>query len=337
MLKDAAAHDVLGVAADADAASIKRAFRRLAMRWHPDRNSAPEALETFKRLRAAYVQMMGFQEEEEADDAPPEAEAASSSQSKARAADHFQDLELSIEEVFHGGEKSVWIESQASCEACDGSGVVELAHSRLCSCCHGSGRIRSGSGLVACADCDGRGYSKRATCPECNGSGRHGARRTLSVRIPRGMLQGEELRLEGKGQVSDDAGVLPGDLRLRVRIATHPLFVLEGRDLVITRPVNAFRLLAGGTLAIPLPGGGKLQLELAPGTPEAREVALDGSGVPGRGKRPAGALRVKLVPQFPDDPSPELAALFGTLAAKVEADLAHNVPSLDAWEHKWLP
>ena len=145
MLKDAAAHDVLGVAADADAASIKRAFRRLAMRWHPDRNSAPEALETFKRLRAAYVQMMGFQEEEEADDAPPEAEAASSSQSKARAADHFQDLELSIEEVFHGGEKSVWIESQASCEACDGSGVVELAHSRLCSCCHGSGPLRIGA------------------------------------------------------------------------------------------------------------------------------------------------------------------------------------------------
>ncbi|AWI80911.1 molecular chaperone DnaJ [Parazoarcus communis] len=337
MLKDVAAHDVLGVAADADPASIKKAFRRLAMRWHPDRNSAPEALEAFKRLRAAYVQMMGLHEGDGEGDAPAtDAETPPSSDSKARAADHFQDLELCIEEVFNGGEKSVWIESQASCEACDGSGVVELSHSRLCTGCHGSGRIRSGSGLVACADCDGRGYSKRATCTECDGSGRQGARRTLSVRIPRGMLQGEELRLEGKGEAPDDAGILPGDLRLRVRIEPHPLFVLEGRDVVLTRPVSAFRLLAGGTLAIPAPGGGKLQVELAPGTTEAREIRLEGSGVPGRGKRPAGALRVILVPHFPDDPSPELLALFGALAAKVEADLAHNVPSLNAWEHKWL-
>jgi len=337
MLKGLAAHDMLGIAADADAVSIKKAFRRLAMQWHPDRNAAPEALETFKRLRAAYVHMMGLHDGDRDDDEfEPDAEAPPSGHAQSRAADRFQDLELSLEEVFHGGEKSVWIESQDSCEACDGCGTIELAHGRLCTSCHGSGRIRSGSGLAACTDCDGRGYSKRAICGECDGSGKVGGRRTLSVRIPRGMLPGEELRLEGEGEPSSDAAMLPGDLRLRIRIAPHPLFALEGRDLLLRRPVSAFRMLAGGKLEVPLPGG-RLQIDIAPGTAVAREIRLEGAGVPARGKRQAGALRITLEPQFPDEPSPELCALFRRLAEEVEHDLARNVPSLDAWQRKWLP
>lgn len=338
MLNDIEAHVVLGVAADADAATIKKAFRRLAMRWHPDRNPDPTALEHFKRLRAAHDRMLGASEADDADEDGSDANAPPSAPSDtgpARGADRFQDIELSLEQAFSGCEIEVPLESVGECDTCAGSGRVQLAHGRLCQGCHGTGRIRTKAGLAPCGDCGGRGYSNQATCPDCAGSGRCGAVRMLMVKVPAGMLADEELRLEGKGEPAAHPKGRAGNLRLRIRLSAHPLFRLDGRDLVLERPVSAFRMLAGGKLVVPVPGG-IIEVELPAGDCEPRELRIEGAGFSSRGNRPAGALRIQLRPVFPASSSPKLIALYRKLDAEISLDAGSSLPQLQAWERQWL-
>ncbi|PKO50164.1 MAG: molecular chaperone DnaJ, partial [Betaproteobacteria bacterium HGW-Betaproteobacteria-21] len=325
---------------DADATTIKKAFRRLAMRWHPDRNPDPAALEHFKRLRAAHDRMLGSQDGDDSETGEADTQDESPSAARAesgfpRGADRWQDLELSLEEAFSGCEKQVPLESVVICDTCEGSGRIQLAHGRLCQCCHGTGRIRTKGGLVACDDCGGRGYSNQAPCPDCDGVGTRRPARMLLVKVPAGMFVDEELRLEGKGEQADSTEGRPGDLRLRVRLSPHPLFRLDGRDLLLERPVNAFRMLAGGKLVVPVPGG-TLEVDVEAGTCESRELRIEGAGFRGRGARPAGALRIKLHPVFPAAPGPKLVALYRKLDAEIQHDIDTSLPQLAEWERTWL-
>lgn len=335
MLTDTEAHLVLGIEANADTGCIKRAYRRLAMHWHPDRNATPEALETFKRVRAAYVAMMERNTQEEAPEEAASEATSSAQKDRPRAADHIQDLTLTIEEAFLGCEKTVCTTQTESCSACTGTGEIELTHSRLCESCHGSGRIRASSGLSTCVNCAGRGYSKRAPCSQCDGAGIIGSQRQWSVRVPAGILSGEELRLEGKGAEPESEEMQAGDLRLRVQIAPHPIFTLEERDLVLERPVSAFRMLAGGIITVPYPGG-KIEIDVSAGTAESRECRIDGAGMPARGKRRAGALRVRLVPVFPQGTTKALEKMYRELDMEITRDLGQHMPTLQSWEKTWL-
>lgn len=338
MLNDIEAHVVLGVAANADAATIKKAFRRLAMRWHPDRNPDPAALEHFKRLRAAHDRMLGATEATDPDEdgngaesPPPEPPDARPS----RGADRFQDVELSLEQAFGGCEIEVPLESVSDCDTCAGSGRVQLAHGRLCQACHGTGRIRTKAGLAPCDDCGGRGYSNQATCADCAGTGKRRAVRMLMVKVPAGMLADEELRLEGKGEPAAHPEGRAGNLRLRIRLSAHPLFRLDGRDLVLERPLSAFRMLAGGKMVVPVLGA-VIEVELPAGSCEAREMRIEGAGFSGRGSRPAGALRVALRPVFPTTASPKLLALYRKLDAELSQDAASTLAPVQDWERTWL-
>lgn len=343
MLNDVEPHVVLGVAVDADAPTIKKAFRRLAMRWHPDRNPDPDALEHFKRLRAAHDRMLGSQDggdgddgEDSTPDTPEErAPSARAESGVPHGADRWQDLELTLEEAYTGCAKHVALEAVVVCDTCEGSGRIQLAHGRLCQCCHGTGRIRTKGGLVGCDDCGGRGYSNLASCPDCDGVGTRRPARLLLVKVPAGMLADEELRLEGKGEPANSAAGRPGDLRLRIRLSPHPLFRLEGRDLLLERPVSAFRMLAGGKLVVPVPGG-TLEVDVAAGGCEPRALRIEGAGFRGRGSRPAGALRVTLHPVFPEAPGPKLTALYRKLDAEIEHDVDTSLPQLAEWERTWL-
>lgn len=340
MLNDVEPHVVLGVAVDADTKTIKKAFRRLAMRWHPDRNPDPAALEHFKRLRAAHDRMLGSQDADSDENAASDSQDESTPSARAdsgapRGADRWQDLELSLEEAFTGCEKQVPLESVVVCDTCEGSGQIKLAHGRLCQCCHGTGRVRTKGGLATCDDCGGRGYSNLAPCPDCDGVGTRRPARMLLVKVPAGMFADEELRLEGKGEPADDPAGRPGDLRLRIRLSPHPLFRLEGRDLLLERPLSAFRMLAGGKLVVPVPGG-TLEVEVEAGTCEARALRIEGAGFRGRGSRPAGALRIMLRPVFPEAPGSKLVALYRKLEAEIEHDIGTHLPQLEEWERTWL-
>jgi molecular chaperone DnaJ len=337
------AHALLGLAPGAELREIKRAFRRLAMRWHPDRNPDPSASEHFRRLRAAHDALLAGDGDRPADcDGDECAEAAAAYEHDgaharaSRGADRRQELTLTLDEAFTGCERTIALGHEDACEVCDGRGETALAHSRLCAACHGSGRVRDGGRLVGCRDCGGQGYRRTQSCPACAGGGRVWRGRSVSVRVPPGLVTGDVLRLAGEGEPAATPDGRPGDLHLTIVLAPHALFTLDGRDLVVERPVSALRLLIGGPLRIPLPGGAVRTVELSAGTATARRLELPGAGWPGRGNQPDGTLIVKLKPVLPDAADADLHALLAALEAAVAADLARHLPEVAQWEAQWL-
>lgn len=320
------AYTLLGLRPGVSKQDIKRAFRQLAMRWHPDRNADPAAVEHFKTLRAAYERLL------EGLDAGA---AAQHTGSPARGADRRQDLELSLEEGFLGCEKPVQLVAEQGCTRCDGSGEEILSHSRLCEHCHGSGRVQHADKLTQCNSCGGRGYRNRQSCPVCEGSGRERTLRTILVKVPAGMLAGDELRIAGEGEPCSAEQGQPGDLRLRIKLAPHALYVLEGRDLRLQRPVSVLRLLAGGTLPLPLPGGMRT-IVLEPGAAEARTLRIEGAGYPGGRNQKAGALIVDLLPVLPARLPARLLQEIGRLDAELDKDAERFLPAVAQWEATWL-
>jgi molecular chaperone DnaJ len=324
-VKTTEARKLLGIGRDATPHAIKKAFRHLAMRWHPDRNPAPEAHEMFARLSAACDLLLEPFEQEVADDSPAANESSGT--------DRNQDIELDIEQICLGGKAEAVLETVVECEECAGRGHQEHGHSQLCTHCQGSGKVRRGKTLSRCADCDGRGYSRRIRCPQCLGSGRQVGRRILTVTVPPGLLPGDELRLEGEGHAPASGKGRPGDLRLRVQLRPHPLYTLDGSDIVLERPVSIFVLLGGGSISVPSPGGPR-ELDVEAGSANARELSIPDAGIPARNKRAAGKLRVRLVPVSPSSPTPVLIKLYRALQAEIAQ--ANALPELAAWERRWL-
>ncbi|MCL2591285.1 MAG: DnaJ domain-containing protein [Betaproteobacteria bacterium] len=326
-MKTTEARKLLGVGRDATSYAIKKAFRHLAMLWHPDRNPAPEAHEMFTRLSVACDLLLEpfRQETSHADD-----------KSSSRGPDRNQDIELDIEQLCLGDKTEVILESSVECVQCAGQGYQEHERSQLCIHCQGSGRVRLGKNLSRCEDCNGRGYSHNTRCFQCHGSGRQISRRILTVTIPPGMLPSDELRLEGEGYAPASGKGRHGDLRLRVQLRPHPLYTLDGSDLMLDRPVSSFVLLGGGSISVPSPGG-LHDLNIEPGSPAPREQDIPGAGIPARGNRAAGKLRVRLVPVLPSSPTPALVKLYRAIQAEIKQMEANTLPELVEWERRWLP
>ena len=153
------AHALLGLQPGATTHQIKRAFRKLAMQWHPDRNPDPAALEHFRRLRQAHDRLLSTLLEDA--DAPDtnDADAGKADPAPARGADRLQTLEISFEDAFLGATRSVSVRTPQPCSQCGGTGLEKLSVSRLCEPCRGSGRVRGANGLIRCPDCDGKRYN----------------------------------------------------------------------------------------------------------------------------------------------------------------------------------
>lgn len=327
---------VLGLSPASGPADWKRAYRRQAMRWHPDRNDHPEATERFKQIRAAYDRLMG--EEVPEDEAAPDTAAGDATDTagdsaraeQPRAADIRLNLTLDLREAASGCRKTLHYRRSATCPTCEGSGESGIAKTRFCGACHGSGRVHNVERqLVSCGDCAGRGFFSERICPDCTGSGRQTTEVSLEVSVPAGMLAGDELRLAGQGEVGDTR-VLPGDLFLTIIIATHSLFSLQGRDLCYRMPVSALTLLAGGELQL-VGLHGTITATLAPGAIEERVLQLEGGGYPGRGKQQAGKLVVTLYPVFPQALNGRQRKLMQQLDAALHQDAEAALPELYAW------
>ncbi|MBS1145555.1 MAG: hypothetical protein H6R14_2961 [Proteobacteria bacterium] len=323
-------YEILGVSHDATPAELKRAYRRLAMRWHPDRNDHPHATERFKEISAAY-DLLTSDEEDEEDMPPDEAANSEAEQGLAKAGDIRLNLELGLDEAAAGCRKTVHYVRSKACSTCEGSGEYGMARTRFCSACHGSGRVHDAKrNLVRCEDCAGRGLFTERICPDCGGSGRDQADVSLEIRVPHGMLPGDELRLAGQGEPGNDE-LQPGDLFLTVVLRSHPLFQLQGRDLHFRMPVSALAMMAGGDIELPSLAG-VISHTLEAGPAEGRHLRVPGKGYPGRGKNAAGDLVVDLIPVFPRKLNARQRKLLLQANAALLDDAAESLPEIAAWK-----
>ena len=352
-------HEELGLKADATLAQVKKAYRRLAAQWHPDRNADPQAVRRMQRINEAYrrlcerVEVMADDAEAEApvepDPPPQQASPPPNEHAKAKAKRKWwerdwgkprwepdgeaaprplaHEAEITLEAAAMGCTHRVQGLITDLCPDCEGVGRW-VSPRTLCQACDGEGRVpgtRSGS-WVTCAPCGGDGHERQA-CASCGGSGELTSARAYhyEVRIPAGVRDGQTVILRGQGQ---RCGVRQADLVLTIRLRVHPLFTWRAdQTLSCTVPVDLFTVLAHGVVQVPTLEGHLIKLALADGA----EQTLPGMGFPNKdGSR--GPLHVVLQTLTPTTYSAAQQALLAKLAASIQADPLPACPELAAWQ-----
>ncbi len=326
-------YEVLGVARDASADEIKKAYRKLAQKYHPDKNPGDkEAEEKFKEAAEAYSVLSDPEKRGQYDrfgfsgpgSSSPSMEdifanfddifgdifGGGRSSRRRKGDDIVMNLELTFQEALFGAQKSISVRRQVECESCHGTGAREGSARTVCENCKGQGQValRQGFFMFAqtCPTCQGQGTVVKHKCPDCKGKGKVGKTESLKVTIPAGIDHNQTIRLGGKGQPAPDHGV-PGDLYITVEVRPHPEFVRDGVDLHVEKVISFPQAALGTRLEIPVPapGGEELRpLDVPPGTQPGDVLTMEGCGVPymdgsQEGGKRRGKLHVHLKLQVP--------------------------------------
>jgi molecular chaperone DnaJ len=320
-------YEVLGIGRDAEEADIKKAYRRLAMKFHPDRNPDDaasedrfkEATEAYDVLadpekRAAYDRFGhagvdpsqggmgggGFDGTSFSDifsdvfgDIFGGARGGGGRSSARRGADLRYALDLDLEQAVNGDTLEIRVPVLSACETCDGSGAKAGTKPSTCPECAGAGQIRVAQGFFSlqqtCPRCRGAGQVITDPCATCGGAGRVEKRKNLSVRIPPGVDTGDRIRLAGEGEAGLGGGP-PGDLYVQVEVREHPIFARDGKNLYCDVPIGFVEAALGGELEVPTLDG-RVRLKIPPETQTGKLFRLRGKGVtPVRGGPPGDLL-----------------------------------------------
>ncbi len=356
-------YEVLGVSKNASEADLKKAYRRLAMKHHPDRNQdnpsqaearfkeAKEAYDVLSdsNLRARYDQFGhdgiegmpgGFASEAGFEDIFDgifsDIFGSRRRARQAQASNLRISLTLDLEEAVNGAERQVSVPRMVVCKTCDGNGAKPGTRPTRCSHCGGSGQVRMqqlGFTLSqTCPSCRGTGSVVRDPCGDCNGQGRVQETTKLSVQIPAGIDDGNQIRLSGKGEEGPQ-GMQPGDLFVEIRIRKHSIFTRDGDDLYCEVPVSFAVAALGGTEEIPTLDG-RANLKIRPETQTGKMMRLRGKGVRNVRSGEPGDLFCRLIVETPvnlDSRQRELLAEFDTL---VKRGGETHTPGVFSWTRR---
>ncbi|MWV28012.1 molecular chaperone DnaJ [Aurantiacibacter rhizosphaerae] len=329
-------YELLGVTRNADGATVKSAYRKMAMKYHPDRNPGDaEAEARFKACSAAYEVLKDPQKRAAYDryghDAFQQGMGGGGGQGGAefsdigdifetifgsafgggnggghararRGADLRYDMQISMEDAFHGKSSEITVEVARTCDTCEGSGAEPGTGKRRCDLCHGHGKVRAQQGLFVverpCPNCSGRGEVLEQACSNCRGEGRVDREQVLEVEIPPGVDNGTRIRLSGKGEAGP-MGAPPGDLYIFVHIKEHRVFQREGTALFTRVPISFTAAALGDTIEIPGLDGESHAIEIPAGIQSGKQLRKRGAGMPVLQGRGRGDLVVELMVETP--------------------------------------
>ena len=306
-------YEILGVGRNASADELKKAYRKLAMELHPDRNpDNPEASARFKECSEAYAILSDPEKRRSYDmfgHAGVNAGAGFSGfegfgfgdifetffgggmggRGRARSTrgdDLRYDLTITFEEAFEGCEREIDVPRLVSCERCSGSGAEPGTGAETCPGCGGSGQVRRAAqsifgqvvNIAACPNCGGEGKILRSPCADCRGQGRVERKKRLRVRIPAGVDTGSQIRLNGEGEAGYRSGS-PGDLYIVLRVKPHPQLQRRDQNVVYELRVNMVQAALGDRIEVPTVDGA-VEVTIPPGTQYGQTFRLPGKGMP---------------------------------------------------------
>ncbi len=330
-------YKVLGVSRDADADTLKKAYRKLAMDCHPDRNPGNQhAEQQFKNINEAYEVLRDEQKRAAYDRFGHAAfEGGMGGGGRAgpgfgsgtgfadifeemfgefmggrrgggrgpgRGADLRYNMEITLDEAYAGKKATIRVPTAVNCEACNGSGAAAGSGPTTCGTCRGSGRVRSQSGFFTvertCPTCGGTGQVIRDPCTVCGGAGRVQKEKTLQVGIPAGVEDGTRIRLSGEGEAGMRGGT-PGDLYIFVTVAPHRLFARDGANLHCRMPIPMTTAALGGSVEVPTIEGARAHITVPEGAQTGRQFRLRGKGMPVLRSTQRGDLFVEAIVETP--------------------------------------
>ena len=329
-------YELLEIERTADAGTIKSSYRKLAMKYHPDKNAGckdseaqfkavSEAYDCLKdpQKRAAYDRFGhaafpngggghgggaqdfgGFSDifESVFGEFMGGAQRGGGRSAARRGADLRYDMEVTLEEAFHGKATEVTIDVSAQCDTCDGSGARAGTRAKTCQHCGGHGKVRAQQGFFvverACPVCNGAGQVIADPCPDCRGEGRVDKTKTLSINVPPGVDEGTRIRMTGEGEAGA-RGAPAGDLYIFLHVTKHNLFEREGTSLFARAPISFTVAALGGSLAIPGLDGRTHEIKIPAGIQSGKQLRQRGAGMPVLQGRGHGDLVVQIDVETP--------------------------------------
>ena len=329
-------YEVLGVNKNASADQIKSAYRKLAVKYHPDKNKDDKGAEDkFKEASEAYHVLSNSERKQNYDNFGHAAfenggggrggfgnfdfsnhfsdifedffgegfgGSRRSRRSNNRGSDLRYDLSITLEEAFTGKKQDIKFSTSEKCDTCSGSGSKPGYQAGACSMCGGHGQVRSSQGFFTvqqtCPQCAGAGEEITHPCTSCSGQGKKQTSKRLSVSIPKGVDDGTRIRLSGKGEAGS-RGASSGDLYLFINVNSHELFKRSDENLFFECPVSIADAALGTSIAIPTIDGGKAKIKIPAGTQSGKQFRLKGKGMPFMRGNDFGDLYVQVNTEVP--------------------------------------
>ncbi|MEL7312270.1 MAG: molecular chaperone DnaJ [Pseudomonadota bacterium] len=359
-------YEVLGVEKGADDATLKKAYRRLAMKHHPDRNpDDAEAESRFKEAKEAYEVLSDSQKRAAYDQFGHDGVSNSASggpgfgggasfsdvfgdvfgdifggagrrgggRQAYRGADLRYELDLTLEQAVRGEARTLEIPTLVVCETCDGSGAAPGSKPETCSMCGGSGQVRMTQGFFSvqqtCPQCHGEGTVIKDPCRTCDGRGRVRKTRTLQVKIPAGVDSGDRIRLTGEGEAGKNGGP-SGDLYVEIRLREHDVFERDGPDLHCDVPLRFVTAALGGSVNVPTLDG-EVTLKVPPGTQTGKVFRLRGKGVPTVRIQDPGDLYCRVTVETPVNLTADQKELLRKFDSAVDLGGDRHSPRTHSW------